>query len=103
MSLFRGIGDPHRIPLDRTEPVAGVHEAERRTSRSGRLGTGTLACNRCDAPVAPAADPMCPADPLTCPFCNHRATVRDFLSLATPSRPAVVAVRVVQPAYPPAR
>jgi hypothetical protein len=98
MALFRGIGDPHRIQLDRDAPVAGAHEAERRTSQSGRLGTGTLACNRCDAPVALTVGPMSPTDPLTCPFCDHHATVRDFLSLTTPTRPARVEVRVVQPA-----
>jgi hypothetical protein len=41
---------------------------------------------------------MSATDPLTCPFCGHGATVRDFLSLAAPTRPARVEVRVVQPA-----
>jgi hypothetical protein len=98
MSLFRGVGDPDRIQLDRIAPVAGAHEAERRTARSGRLGTGTLACNRCDAPVAITAGPVSPTDAVTCPFCSNRATVRDFLSLAAPTRPARVEVRVVQTA-----
>ena len=83
----------------RWEPVtraAAAHEEERRSTRSGRLGTGTLACGRCDAPVA-LAGTASPTDLLTCPFCSHRAPLRDFLSLAQPSRPARVEVRVVAP------
>ena len=56
------------------------------------LATGTLACPRCDAPVAPLG-PMSPADPLGCPFCAHAGAVRDFLSLDLPTRPARVEVR----------
>lgn len=78
------------------EPVArlGGVEEERRAARSGRLATGTLACPRCDAPVAPAA-PLSPAQRIGCPYCGHAAAVRDFLSLAEPTRPARVEVRVV--------
>jgi hypothetical protein len=36
-----------------------------------------------------------PSMPLACPFCDHAAAVRDFLSLAEPTRPAHVVVRVV--------
>jgi hypothetical protein len=96
VSFLRGIG-AHRVQLNPIEGVAGAHEEERRAARSGRLGAGTLACNRCDAPVAITAGPVSPADPITCPFCRNRATVRDFLSLAVPTRPARVEVRVVQP------
>jgi hypothetical protein len=60
-----------------------------------RLGTGTLACPRCDAPVALAAGGATPADPLACPFCSHGGVLRDFLSLAAPARPARVELRVV--------
>jgi hypothetical protein len=60
-----------------------------------RLGTGTLACPRCDAPVALAAAGASPADPLACPFCSHGGALRDFLSLAEPTRPARVELRVV--------
>ncbi len=67
---------------------------ERRATRSGRLASGTLACPACDAPVAPLGV-MSPIDPLGCPVCDHAATVRDFLSLAPPTRPARVEVRVV--------
>jgi hypothetical protein len=81
----------------RREPIArgpGIQE-KRRATRSGVLAIGTLACNRCDAPVAPVGPRMAPADPLSCPYCANRATVREFLSLEAPSRPARVAVRVV--------
>jgi hypothetical protein len=67
---------------------------EHRPARSGHLGTGTLACPHCDAPVA-LAGPVLPVEPLACPYCRHRAPVRDFLSLAEPTRPARVEVRVV--------
>jgi hypothetical protein len=69
------------------------HLIEERRSRAGRVATGTLACPLCDAPVALAF--AGPADPLGCPYCDHRGSVRDFLSLAAPSRPARVAVRIV--------
>jgi hypothetical protein len=71
------------------------HLIEERRSRSGRVATGTLACPLCDAPVALAAAFAGPADPLGCPYCDHSGSVRDFLSLAAPSRPARVAVRIV--------
>lgn len=69
---------------------------ERRTARTTRLATGTLACPGCDAPVA-LAGPAAPSDLLACPYCDHAAALRDFLSLATPSRPARVAVWVRPP------
>jgi hypothetical protein len=78
---------------DRAQVEPGMHE-QRRSTRSGLLATGTLACNRCDAPVAPIGA-MLPSDPLACPFCANRATVREFLSLELPSRPARVTVKVV--------
>jgi hypothetical protein len=77
--------------------MAGVvrdHEELRPAAGSGRLGVGTLACDRCDAPVAIGGAPLSPAHELTCPFCRHRGRVRDFLSLASPTRPARVVVRV---------
>ena len=84
-------------PSDGSEPVTGqpgTYE-EHRVGRARRLATGTLACPRCDAPVAPAPGGMGPADPLGCPFCGHPGAVRDFLSLGEPTRPARVVVRVV--------
>ena len=69
---------------------------EERRARSGHLATGTLACPLCDAPVALATGFAGPADALGCPYCDHSGAVRDFLSLAAPSRPARVAVRVIR-------
>jgi len=80
----------------RVEPVArldGTYEL-RRTALPWRLGTGTLACPRCDAPVAPGPVPLAPPDPVACPYCGHGAAVRDFLSLDAPARPARVAITV---------
>lgn len=73
-------------------PVPSHHE--RRIGQARRLGTGTLACARCDVPVAPGPESLAPSDPLLCPYCGHAAPVRDFLSLQEPSRPAHVQVRV---------
>jgi hypothetical protein len=98
VALFRGMdngADPAR-----GEPItrgAGAHEEERRVTPSRRVATGTLACARCDAPIALTAGPVSPSDHLGCPFCSHLAPVREFLSLAAPSRPTRVEVRVVGP------
>ncbi|SRR6266545_4687988 len=82
------------------EPVRRVGdlaaEQERRKATHGHLATGTLACPRCDAPVAPGAGYLSPTDPLGCPYCGHDAPVRDFLSLSQPTRPARVVVRVIR-------
>jgi hypothetical protein len=71
------------------------HLHEERRTRPGRLATGTLACPLCDAPVALAYGFAGPGDLLGCPYCDHTGAVRDFLSLAAPSRPARVAVRII--------
>ena len=71
---------------------AGMHE-ERRADRSV-LAHGTLACPACDAPVSPSRA-VSPSEPLGCPYCSHQGAVRDFLSLASPTRPAHVEVRLV--------
>jgi hypothetical protein len=73
-----------------------VHE-ERRIVRSSIVAHGTLACPACDAPVALAGTRVSPPDPIDCPFCEHRAAARDFLSLSTPGRPARVVVRILVP------
>jgi hypothetical protein len=86
--------DPDSLRWEPVTRAAAAHEEERRSTRAGRLGTGTLACSRCDAPVA-LAGTAAPTDTLSCPFCSHRAPLREFLSLARPSRPARVEVRVV--------
>jgi hypothetical protein len=44
--------------------------------------------------VSIGTDPLAPAQLLACPFCDHRAPLRDFLSLTLPTRPARVVVRV---------
>lgn len=93
MTFPRGIGDPDPVGGERLARQGPVRE-ERRVAGSGLLAVGTLACPRCDAPVAPPARSLAPAEALECPFCAHAAAVRDFLSLAAPSRPARVAVRV---------
>ena len=79
------------------EPVGrrGGVEEERRAGRSTRLATGTLACPRCDAPVALAGRRLAPSSGLECPYCRHEGVLRDFLSLEVPARPARVVVRVV--------
>jgi hypothetical protein len=81
------------VASERAKPAVGTHEQEHRIARSHRVASGTLACPRCDAPVALNAA-VSPADRLDCPFCLHRAPVRDFLSLGEPTRPARVEVRV---------
>lgn len=95
MSFHRGIDEQGAV---RPEPVGGLAgpRERRRTAARSHLTVGTLACPLCDAPVAAAPGVMSPSDPLGCGFCNHAAAVRDFLSLAPPSRPARVNVRVVR-------
>ena len=79
-------------PLDGAR--ADAQEEIRPSTRSGALATGTLACPRCDAPVA-LAGAVSPSEALRCPFCLHQAAVRDFLSLGQPTRPTRVEVRIV--------
>ena len=69
------------------------HEG-RRTARSTHLADATLACPACDAPVAPLPRPMSPAEPLGCGYCLHTGALREFLSLAAPTRATHVVVRV---------
>ncbi|HEX4009482.1 MAG TPA: hypothetical protein VHX62_05720 [Solirubrobacteraceae bacterium] len=100
MSVFGGIGQPRRDgPFSQTGS-SGPREEVRRPARSTQLATGTLACARCDAPVAVGPVPRTLTDELTCPFCDHRGPVRDFLSLAPPTRPARVVVRIALPRRP---
>ena len=88
--IERGIdgGEPVR-----PEPVGRMVQEERRRVRSTQLARGTLACPSCDAPVSPPRA-LSPDEGIGCPYCGHGAAVRDFLSLAAPTRPAHVAVRV---------
>ncbi len=98
MALQRGIDGSDPVRPESIGRLGGTQE-ERRVTRSRLLAAGTLACPECDAPVAPPAPPepaLTPAAPLACPVCAHAGVVRDFLSLATPTRPARVEVRVVE-------
>jgi hypothetical protein len=89
MSFLRRFdGSHHR----RLEPIAPLRED--RLGRSTQIASGTLACPRCDAPVSPGAEPLSVRAPLACPFCGEAGPVRDFLSLAAPTRPARVVVRI---------
>lgn len=96
MTLFRAGG---RTPGTGSEPGSRAHpavEEKRHATRTSVLGAGTLACHRCDAPIAPGIRPLLLTDRLVCPFCETRGYVRDFLSLAAPTRPAHVILRVAQ-------
>ncbi|HEX8647474.1 MAG TPA: hypothetical protein VF715_11285 [Thermoleophilaceae bacterium] len=75
-------------------PVGRMVQEERRRARTSRFARGTLACPSCDAPVAPAR-PLAPTEEIACPYCGTGGAVRDFLSLATPTRAAHVDVRIV--------
>jgi hypothetical protein len=71
------------------------YEEKRRSIRSGdRLASGTLACPECDAPVALGPGATGVTTVISCPYCAHSAPVREFLSLAAPTRPARVVVRI---------
>ena len=91
MSAFRDIDHPEFERGARAHPAI---EERRKATHSGVLGTGTLACRGCDAPIDPGPHPMFVTDPIACPFCDARGPVRDFLSLAVPTRPARVIIRV---------
>ena len=91
MAFQRGIDGAE--PL-RPDGLAAGQEEIRPAVRSGYLGDGTFACPHCDAPVAPAGRLRAP-DIVGCPYCDHWAPARDFLTLGEPTRPAHVMVRVV--------
>jgi len=93
VSFQRGLDGSDPVRAQPNAARAGAHE-DRHGSRGWRLGAGTLACPCCDAPVSLGARVVSPSDGLDCPFCRHSAAVRDFLSLAAPSRPARVHVRL---------
>ena len=89
-------GPRYGLPHPTYTQLVEIGHQELRPARSRHLATGTLACPRCDAPVVPPG-PRGPADRLGCPFCDHAAPLRDFLSLGEPTRPARVVVRVISP------
>jgi hypothetical protein len=82
----RGVPEP-------VQRLAGPSERREGVS-SWRLAGATLACPSCDAPVLVGLEPVSPRDQMSCAFCRHAAAVRDFLSLAQPTRPTRVAVWV---------
>jgi hypothetical protein len=82
--------------LDHRLRAVPVVEEKRQSIRSSVLGSGTLACHRCDAPIAPGPHPLLLSDMLRCPFCAAEGRTRDFLSLDMPTRPARVVLRVVR-------
>ena len=93
MALHREIEGAQSVRAQAGERVAGRHEL-RRAEATWQMATGTLACPECDAPVLPSLEPMSPPDLIACSYCRHAAAVRDFLSLAEPTRPTRVVVRV---------
>ena len=96
MALHREIEGPQPDPAQPVERLAGHHEL-RRTGTSWHLATGTLACPACDAPVALGEEVLAPSAVLGCPYCAHTGALREFLSLAAPTRPARVAVSLRLP------
>jgi hypothetical protein len=79
------VGIQRGRPDSRPEEVPGFHE-ERRSWRSGFVGTGSLACPRCDAPAPLLSEPAGPTSLLGCPYCEHTGAVRDFLTFGEPLR-----------------
>jgi hypothetical protein len=74
-----------------------AHEEVRHARRSSQFAVGTLACSRCDAPVSPGDRPRLLTEVITCPFCAHHGSLREFLTLGEPTRPAHVVLSVVYP------
>ena len=92
MTFQRGIDGSE--PL-RAQPVftrAGARDIDE-VAGLLRVASGTLACPRCDAPIGLGGRAASFAENLDCPFCRHSGALRDFLSLAAPTRPARVEVR----------
>lgn len=69
---------------------------EQRPETARPVATGSLACPHCDAPVL-LPGPSSLSDALACGFCGRDGVVRDFLSLAQPTRPARVVIRARLP------
>jgi hypothetical protein len=97
VSFVRGIGDSGHNTTGAAARFIRPSVHLRRDTRSATLCEGTLACARCDAPVAAGDQGLSVTSELVCPFCAHRGPVRDFLSLARPARPARVVVRLTRP------
>jgi DNA-directed RNA polymerase subunit RPC12/RpoP len=97
VSFLRGVGDSGHNTTGAAARFIRPSVHLRRDTRVTALCEGTLACARCDAPVAPGGQALSMTSELACPFCAHRAPVRDFLSLTSPTRPARVVVRITRP------
>ena len=97
VALHREIEGAQPVRPQAAEGLPGRNERHLAES-SWHVATGTLACPACDAPVLPGPGAMAPTDPISCGFCRHLGAVRDFLSLAEPTRPTRVTVRVRGPA-----
>jgi hypothetical protein len=93
VALHREIDGTDPVRRQPVERLSGRHE-HRRAQSTWHLATGTLACPSCDAPVLPSSGGMSPRDPISCGFCRTVGAVSDFLSLAEPTRPTRVVVRV---------
>jgi hypothetical protein len=94
MSFLRGVSQPGGGGSDRGARDARAYVEERRWRHAEELCVASLACPRCDAPVTAGPAPLPVVAELCCPFCEHRAPAREFLSLERPTRPARVVVRV---------
>jgi hypothetical protein len=100
MGIMRGFDGSEPIRPERIERPSDL-QPERRVARAWHLGTGTIACPSCDAPVMLPRAPMGPHDALACPVCDHYGTVRDFLTVGEPTRPTRVQIRaVIRPPVP---
>ena len=97
MSFLGGAGRASDGDHDLNRQPVTVHYEQRRSTRADRLCGGTLACGGCDAPIDPGSAPISLRQILICPYCRRQGPARDFLSLASPSRPARVAVRLSRP------
>jgi DNA-directed RNA polymerase subunit RPC12/RpoP len=97
MSILRGVGGSGDSTVGLGAKFIPAQIEERRSARSDVLCAATLACARCDAPISTGSRGLSITEHLVCPFCDHRAPVRDFLSLAVPTRPARVVVRLRRP------
>ena len=93
-SLRRSRPSPYSATAIPVARFVGRYEQDRRTAGTGRLGAGSLACPRCDAPVGIGTGAVRAESGLACPFCAHHGAVREFLSLTLPTRPARVVVHV---------
>lgn len=93
MAFHREIDGADPVRSQPVERLSGHHERHQAESVR-QLATGTLACPGCDAPVLPAVGAMSPGDAISCGFCAKVGLVHEFLSLAEPTRPARVVVKV---------